>query len=328
MKPLTGLNLNQSSINNMSIYKRTPLRISTMTATNNGLSFDLPKLFRLVPQILIPLWWPGQGILKFEHRAEVVGESHRDALTNRKITKKSFFNQSTLVVRRWVSNERGWKEVNIKLFGNGSVQMTGIHSEEFAEETLKWLITECAKLSETPFTVPPTVNKMNVQMINSDFSLNSPLHSEIIHAILRDTYNLFSIFEKTLYQGVDTKYYYNKKRDLVKSRPGICNCPVLCSGQGNGDGEGQCKRITISIFQTGNIIITGARNMDQINEAYDFINKVFDKHEKQIVLVVPPKVEAPTVAPAPEEGETKQKKTRKPRASKKTTVTNEIVSAK
>lgn len=296
-----------------------------MTATNNGLSFDLPKLFRLVPQILIPLWWPGQGILKFEHRAEVVGESHRDALTNRKITKKSFFNQSTLVVRRFVSKERGFKEVNIKLFGNGSVQMTGIHSEEFAEATLKWLITECAKLSETPFTVPPTVNKMNVQMINSDFSLGTPLHSEIIHAILRDNYNLFSIFEKTLYQGVDTKYYYNCKHDHTKNKPGICNCPILCTGQGNGDGEGQCKRITISIFQTGNIIITGARNMDQINEAYEFINKVFDKHEKQIVLVVPAPqvvekaVDEKTVVPEP--------KQRKPRTSKKQVV-NEIVVAK
>ncbi len=73
-----------------------------MTATNNGLAFDLAKLFRLVPEILIPLWWPGEGIVKFEHRADVIGESHRDALTNRKITNKSFFNQSTLVVRRAV----------------------------------------------------------------------------------------------------------------------------------------------------------------------------------------------------------------------------------
>ncbi len=312
-------------------YKRTGLRISTMTATNNGLSFDLPKLFRLVPQILIPLWWPGEGILKFEHRAEVVGESHRDALTHRKITNKSFFNQSTLVVRRWVSDERGWKEVNIKLFGNGSVQMTGIHSEEFAEETLRWLIKECEKLSESPFNTPPTVNKMNVQMINSDFSLGVQLHSEIIHAILRDRYGLFSIFEKTLYQGVDTKYYYNTKKNPTAS-PGVCGCPTMCSGQGNADGEGQCKRITISIFQTGNIIITGARNMDQINEAYEFINKVFDKHEKQIVLVVPPKVEAPAVPvePKTKEGEeTKQKKTRKPRVAKKTPLlTNEIVVSK
>ncbi len=301
-------------------YKRTGLRISTMTATNNGLSFDLPKLFRLVPQILIPLWWPGEGILKFEHRAEVVGESHRDALTHRKITNKSFFNQSTLVVRRWVSDERGWKEVNIKLFGNGSVQMTGIHSEEFAEETLRWLIKECEKLSESPFNTPPTVNKMNVQMINSDFSLGVQLHSEIIHAILRDRYGLFSIFEKTLYQGVDTKYYYNTKKNPTAS-PGVCGCPTMCSGQGNADGEGQCKRITISIFQTGNIIITGARNMDQINEAYEFINKVFDKHEKEIVLVVPTVAAAPSEAKPDTKTTAETKKTttatkRKPRESK------------
>lgn len=252
-----------------------------MTATNNGLSFNLPKLFALMPEILIPLWWPGEGIVKFEHRAEVLGESHRDALTNRKITNKSFFNQSTLVVRRAVP--QGFKEVNIKLFGNGSVQMTGINSEEFARETLEWLIRECEKLSETPFTKPPVVNKMNIQMINSDFSLGVPLQSEVIHQILRDEYGLFSIFEKTLYQGVDTKYYYNKGRP-AGSTPGVCDCETLCSGQGDGNGVGQCKRITISIFQTGNIIITGARNMDQIHEAYRFINQVFDRHEQEIVL--------------------------------------------
>ena len=31
--------------------------------------------------------------------------------------------------------------------------------------------------------------------------------------------------------------------------------------------------------------------MEQINEAYDYINKVFDKHAKEIVLPSPPPVE-------------------------------------
>jgi TATA-box binding protein (TBP) (component of TFIID and TFIIIB) len=257
-----------------------------MTATNNGLSFDLPKLFSMMKEILIPLWWPGEGIVKFEYRAEVLGESHRDALTNRKITSKCFFNQGTIVIRRSVAI--GFKEVNIKLFGNGSVQMTGINSEEFARETLALLISECAKLSETPFTQPPVINKMNIQMINSDFSLGVPLQSEVIHQILRDRYGLFSIFEKTLYQGVDTKYYYNTMRP-AEMTPGVCACDSLCSGQGNGEGPGQCKRITISIFQTGNVIITGARHMDQINEAYEFINRVFDADEKEIILATAPR---------------------------------------
>ena len=38
-----------------------------------------------------------------------------------------------------------------------------------------------------------------------------------------------------------------------------------------------CKKITISIFQSGNIIITGARSLEQINDAYSFINKVLKK---------------------------------------------------
>lgn len=276
----------------MSLYKRSSLRVSTMTATNNGLAFDRNKFFGLVKHILIPLWWPGEGIVKFEHGPEVLGESHRDALTNRKITNKAFFNQSTLVVRRRIGIA-AFKEVNIKLFGNGSVQMTGINSEEFARETLEWLIAECTKLPESPFTKPPQVNKMNIQMINSDFSLGTQLHNEVIHQILRDNYNLFSTFEKTLYQGVDTKYYYNTARP-AGAAPGICHCEQLCNGQGLGNAPGQCKRITISIFQTGNIIITGARHMDQIHEAYDFINRVFDAHEKEIVL--PPAPPAPVAA--------------------------------
>ena len=36
-----------------------------------------------------------------------------------------------------------------------------------------------------------------------------------------------------------------------------------------------CKKITISAFQSGSVIITGARNIDQIKTAYKFINKIF-----------------------------------------------------
>jgi hypothetical protein len=96
-------------------------------------------------------------------------------------------------------------------------------------------------------------------------------------------YNLFSSHESTIYQGVNTKYYYNKKGNPL--RPGICECKEQCSGQGLGDGEGQCKRITISPFSSGKIIITGAREMDQINEAYEFFNEILKTHQNEILFV-------------------------------------------
>ena len=63
----------------------------------------------------------------------------------------------------------------------------------------------------------------------------------------------------------------------------ICECEKFCKGQGSGQGEGECKRITMSIFRTGKIIITGAREMNQIEAAYCFLNKVFEKHHKAIL---------------------------------------------
>ena len=49
---------------------------------------------------------------------------------------------------------------------------------------------------------------------------------------------------------------------------------------------GVCKKITISPFQTGQVIITGARTMEQINEAYEFIKKVFRDNSEEIMRKV------------------------------------------
>ena len=295
------------------MYKFTPLRISTMVATAQfNTTLDLNKLFNSIKAILIPLWWPGEGILKFEHRDQVIGQSHRDALTKRKISSKCFFNQSTLVVRRKHPTQAGWKEVNLKLFANGSVQMTGIASEEFGVETLNWLIAEVDKLEESPWGGKPSIVNFNKQLINSDFSVGCHLRRDKLHEIITRQYSIFSILESTIYQGVNTKYYYNESGD--KTKPGQCSCKEFCQGQGNGEGEGQCKRITISFFQTGNIIITGARHMKQINEAYEFVKQFLVKHAVEIIRPVAA-APAVTATAAAEKKPTKAKA--KPRATTK-----------
>jgi hypothetical protein len=261
-------------------------------------TLNLNQLFEDIHHILIPLWWPGEGILKFEHRDQVIGVSHRDALTKRKISSKCFFNQSTLVVRQPNPNAPGWKEVNLKLFANGSVQMTGIASEEFGVQTLEWLLREVAKLPRSPWGGEASVVRFNKQLINSDFSVGVPLRRDKLHEIITRRYGIFSILESTIYQGVNTKYYYNEVTG-DKHKPGQCACKEFCQGQGDGSGEGQCKRITISFFQTGNIIITGARHMKQINEAYEFVSRFLDDHAAEIIRPIPPASAATPVKAAP-----------------------------
>jgi TATA-box binding protein (TBP) (component of TFIID and TFIIIB) len=292
-------NLNIKPFAKMSTIKfsPSPLRVSTRVITANaGTTLNLKTLFNAVGSVLVPLWWPGEGILKMEHEKATIGLGLKDSFSKRRVSDKIFLNQSTLVVRKRIGVDRSkhtsysddsmiFKEVNVKLFANGGIQMTGIASSTFAENTLSWFIEECKKLPTTPFQSPPSIAKFAIQLVNSDFSVGAPLWRERIHNIFIKDYKLYSLFESTIYQGVNTKYYYNKQGDT--SKPGQCCCKKSCRGQGTGDGDGECKRITLAIFQTGNIIITGARDMDQINEAHKFLISVLEKNADYVIRKVP-----------------------------------------
>ena len=261
------------------VYQKTDLRISTMVITAHwGTPINLDLLFQLVRPTLIPIWLPMEGILKFEHKKQVMGSSHKDIFTNRKSTAKSFFNQSTMIVRKYVEAEEPyWKQVNIKLFGNGGIQMTGVMSEEFASITIQWLLRQIKLLPQSPFAQDPVIERLSTQLINTDYKIDKFINQEALHQILIAEYNLFSMLEKTIYQGINTKFFYN-----TNNTNGVCCCTNFCKGQGTGLGDGQCKRITISIFRTGRIIVTGARRLQQIYVAYDFLNKIFDRHHDAI----------------------------------------------
>jgi hypothetical protein len=158
--------------------------------------------------------------------------------------------------------------------------MTGITSESFAREAAEWLLQLIKTIPAQIFTntSDAKIDKFSVQLINTDYAINKFINQDALHKLLINEYNLFSMLEKTIYQGVNTKFFYN-----ILNPSGICQCTNICKGQGAGDGDGECKRITMSIFRTGRIIITGARELKQIDAAYTFLNKIFDKHHKTVL---------------------------------------------
>ena len=265
----------------------TPLRISTLVTTGHlGSTINLAKLFEQVPTLLIPIGYPAEGFLKMEHETKVVGHSARDMLTKRRVSAKTFFNQGTLVIRKLRGgagpDAAEFKEVNIKLFANGGFQMTGVTSEEFSRVVLAFILEKFAELPEPISTEPLTVKKFAIQLLNSDYKMSALLKRAELHRILCQQYRLSSSLETTIYQGVNTKYYYN---EAAPANRGICMCPKFCNGQGDGTQVGSCKKITIAAFQTGSIIITGARNKRQLDEAYVFMNEVLQTHREAIAKV-------------------------------------------
>ena len=117
------------------------------------------------------------------------------------------------------------------------------------------------------------IKDFKIVLINSDYYIGFNINREKLHNILYNKYQIYSSYEPCIYPGVNSKYYWNE--DYAESEfQGKCQCTVYCNGKGPGKGNGKCKKITISIFQSGSIIITGAHNHTQILRAYKFINTV------------------------------------------------------
>lgn len=282
------------------------LRISTITTTAQlSTKIHLDALFDQIP--ICNYWDLTDGVLKMEFNGSVKGTSFKDIMLKPKVTKTSFFNQATLVIRREVSPLM-WKEINVKLFRNGGIQMTGVRSMEMSADALRWLLGHLARtcIGAPIFAKEPEITKEQVQLVNTDFSIGAKVKRDALHKILSDMYGLNSSYESAIYQGVKTKYFYNAERPAGFPL-GNCPCSRLCKGTGDGTKLGECKKITISPFQTGQVIITGARTMDQINEAYTFIKQVFTDHAEEIlrkVYILPPTATAEVTPAKPKKAQT------------------------
>lgn len=134
------------------------------------------------------------------------------------------------------------------------------------------------------------ITNYKIVLINSDFYAGFEIKRDVLHEYLIDKYQIFSSYEPCIYPGVNSKFYWNKKY-MNKTHVGKCYCSKVCNGKGDGDGNGNCKKITISTFQSGSVIITGARSMEQINDAYTFINKVFEENYNSLKKVNAPFLE-------------------------------------
>jgi TATA-box binding protein (TBP) (component of TFIID and TFIIIB) len=261
-----------------------------------------------------------EGIIKIEVDAVSKGICTDDILHQSGKEKKKFFNQSSLVFRLQLNDAPTFKEVNIKIFKNGGFQMTGISSEEMARAALTRFIELNKGTERGIWATDPTIAKFDVCMMNSDYKVNKVIRRDRLYRILVEEYGLWCSYEPTIYQGVNTKYFWNKTRPAA-APPGICVCPEQCEGGGDGYSVGNCKKITISPFRTGNIIITGAKKTEQLMDAYQFMNGILNEYADDVlrdeIEVTAAEVAAPkkksVAPPTTTEGILKQKMRSSPR---------------
>lgn len=200
--------------------------------------------------------------------------------------KKYFDNQVTVIFRM----QDGYYP-NVKLFRNGNVQMTGIRSPsdgEVAVQTIANEVIRIAKEDEAAIVenITDVVAKdFKIRMINCDFGFPYKIRRKNLHQIIISAYDNVCSFQPLTYPGVKLQYFWNA--DPTFATQGVCHCKKECFGKGKGCGEGECKKVTIAIFDSGKILITGANSFDQVNDAYRYICNLVNRHRSEVQKVLP-----------------------------------------
>jgi len=202
---------------------------------------------------------------------------------DKKKDNEHFYNSCSIIVKA----AKDVKCVNIKLFNNGKITLTGSKKEMDGFNSCKVLLEELKKYPDIFINLNKDHVKLleiinyKITMINSDFNTNFKIDLLKLLTILNtDKKELFTKFNPEKYRGLIIGYYWNTENKIQEGR---CNCKGKCNGKGNGTGLLQCKKITISIFKSGSIIITGGRLVKQIEDAYYFINNILKENFKDII---------------------------------------------
>jgi TATA-box binding protein (TBP) (component of TFIID and TFIIIB) len=265
--------------------KPSPLKISTITATAklDIATIDLDAYFNSIEIRKDP---KSDGIERAEY-CEKKGKEFRykpeispdDVLLNNvrnkngtirrgipKI-KKRFDNQMTVIVR----HGDGAHKANVKVFRNGHIQITGLKTIENGMGVVRILIQSMKPVLQSEVRC----TEYKIRLINSDFRLGFEVRRDMLQNVVSRAYGVPCSFEPCIYPGCKIQYWYNENKTKTDGR---CTCTTRCDGKGGGYGDGRCKKVTIAVFHSGSVIVTGGQSMRQIDEAYDFVCRCIEEN--------------------------------------------------
>lgn len=127
-----------------------------------------------------------------------------------------------------------------------------------------------------------SITRYNITLINSDFYIGFKLNRTKVYEYMLNQRGLLCDFDPCIYQGVLIKFYWNT---IKKVQDGKCNCTIPCNGKGVGDSNGECRKITVSVFQSGNIIITGKCCRKELYYIYNYIVELLHENSNELKQV-------------------------------------------
>jgi len=214
------------------------------------------------------------GRIKFKDIRKVsIGISKKDILCYRSKKKSAFYNCFVLILRLKINNN--FKEFHIKIFNTGKLEIPGVQCDVTFNLILEKIIEILQPHVEEGIYLEYKENTIETVLINSNFNCGFYINRELLYNVLKNKYNLQSMYDPCSYPGIQCKFYYDPEVGLQNGflTQSQCNHNKL---------HNTVKKISLMIFRTGSVLIVGKCDENILMIVYEYIKQVLLTEYKNI----------------------------------------------
>ena len=175
-----------------------------------------------------------------------IGICKKDIINQRSKKKSAFYNCFVLIIR--LKFENIFKEIHVKVFNTGKLEIPGIQENSLFEKTLEYVKNLIKNITTNNEKLEYKENSIETVLINSNFTCGYYINRDALYDILCNKYGISASFDPCSYPGIQCKY--SNISDNIK------------------------QEISFMIFRTGSILIVGKCNEDVLKIIYNKIKNI------------------------------------------------------
>ena len=219
-----------------------------------------------------------EGRIKFKVQTKInIGLCKKDILNYRCKLKRAFFNCFVLIMRVKEPSSDIFKEMHVKVFNTGKLEIPGIQSDESLTHVLNLLIDILKPIVGDDIGYIP--DKCETVLINSNFNCGYFINRDKLFNILKYKYRIHSNYDSCSYPGIQCKFYYVPELG-ADNQTGQKPNPSLSSTYPYSIEN--VNEISFMIFRTGSVLIVGRCGENVLYCIYNFLKKLLETEYPEI----------------------------------------------
>jgi TATA-box binding protein (TBP) (component of TFIID and TFIIIB) len=216
------------------------------------------------------------GRIKFKDIRKIsIGICKKD-ITSYRCKRKSAFYNCFVVIMRLFHND-SFKEIHVKVFNTGKLEIPGIQDSTILDKVLTLLVKIMTPIVVNNSSIPLSFveNKSETVMINSNFSCGYYINREKMYKLLKYKYKINSNFDPCSYPGIQCEFYYDSLlKDQIGAQPS--------QERSDNTNSSPVTKVSFMIFRTGSVLIVGKCTEDLLYQIYNFLCDIFEKEYDEI----------------------------------------------